>query len=51
MHTIVEFLGIIYHPAFYLKTVFQRLVSVSILRQNPTQLGPIDGASLGFIFC
>jgi hypothetical protein len=41
----VNFLDIIYHPVFYLKTMFWRLDSVSVYRWKPTQLGPIDRTS------
>jgi hypothetical protein len=32
MNAIIDFLDIIHHPVFYLKTMFLKLYSVSILR-------------------
>jgi hypothetical protein len=43
---IIDFLDIIHRQVFSLKTTFQRLGSVSVLGDKPTQLGPIDRANL-----
>jgi hypothetical protein len=40
------FLDIIQQPIFYLKNNVWRMDPASILRQEPTQLGPINRASL-----
>jgi hypothetical protein len=47
INIIIEFLDIIHRPLFLLlfKTTFRRLDSVSVFRQKPTHLGPIDRAS------
>jgi hypothetical protein len=41
---IIDFFNI-FRPVFYLKTTFRRLYSVSVLKQKPGHLNPVDKAN------